>query len=126
MVLPNRSLCPAEPSLQWVPLVSVPHLLVRTPCVHTLRYYAQLGLPIALPGFLRSSLVTQYLVPPLSFVSRFHGSPGRLEFSYPLPGLLFFVSTPHLLTTAKETMGSPKFPSYPRRYMPRSQTPVES
>ena len=26
----------------------------------------------------------------------------------------------------KETGGSPKFPSYPWRYMPRSQTPVES
>ena len=53
------------------------------------RYYAQLGLPIALPEFLRLSLVTQYLVPPLLFVSRLHGSPGRLEFSCPLPGLLF-------------------------------------
>jgi hypothetical protein len=50
--------------------------------IHTLRYYAQLGLPIALPGLLRLSLVTQYLVSPLSFVSRLHGSP--VGWSFPI------------------------------------------
>ena len=48
------------------------------------------------------------------------------KLSHPPPGLWFSVSTPHLLTDDKEAIGSPKFPSYPRKYMPRSKTPVVS
>ena len=36
------------------------------------------------------------------------------------------VTRPQIPSRCKETMGSPKFPSYPLRYMPRSQTPVVS
>jgi hypothetical protein len=56
----NRTLCPASPSLQWVPWASVPHL-------H--RYYARLRLPAALLRVLRSSLVPRYLACSLLFVS---------------------------------------------------------
>ena len=87
---PSRTLCPASPSLQWVPWASVPHLPGSTAQHSNHRYYAPLRLPIALFGFLRSSLVTRYLA------------------------------------SRKETMGSPKFPSYPFGYMPCSQTPVVS
>jgi hypothetical protein len=48
---PSRTLCPASPSLQWVPWASVPHL-------H--RYYAPLRLPTAHLEVLRSSLVPRY------------------------------------------------------------------
>ena len=49
---PSRpTLCPAVPSLQWVPWVAVPHLL---------RYYAPLRLPPAPLGSLRLSLASRY------------------------------------------------------------------
>ena len=48
---PSRTLCPASPSLGWVPWASVPHL-------H--RYYAPLRLPTAHLEVLRSSLVPRY------------------------------------------------------------------
>ena len=38
----------------------------------------------------------------------------------------FWSPGPPVRQLRKETEGSPKFPSYPWRYMPRSQTPVES
>jgi hypothetical protein len=89
------------------------------------RYYAPLRLPIAPLGFLRFSLVTRYLALSTSFVSRLRLAGGQ-ENSLPAPGLLFrqYPSSSGFL--CKETIGSPKFPSRPFRYMPRSQTPVVS
>ena len=63
---------------------------------------------------------------PLWFVSRLSRLTGQAGLSCLAPGLLFSVSTPHLLTYRKETVGSPKFPSCPLQCMPRSQTPVVS
>ncbi len=70
LVVPlNRTLCPASPSLQWVPWALVPHLhgTDAVCCFATgvnlyLRYYASLRLPIARLGFLHSSLVPRYLL----------------------------------------------------------------
>src|SRR5262245_4371121 len=50
---PNRTVCPASPSLPWVPWALVPHLL---------RYYAPLRLPPVRLGSLRFSLAPRYLV----------------------------------------------------------------
>jgi hypothetical protein len=53
----NRTLCPASPSLQWVPWVSVPHLIgLGIHCNHGPRYYDPLRLPNAHLRFVRSSL----------------------------------------------------------------------
>ena len=52
----NKTLCPASPSLQWVPWASVPHLPGQD--INTLdhRYYDPLRLPNARLGVVRSSL----------------------------------------------------------------------
>jgi hypothetical protein len=50
------SLCPASPSLQWVPGTSVPHLPGSGPEAPSLRYYEPLRLPIARLGVVRCSL----------------------------------------------------------------------
>src|SRR5207302_2107690 len=47
----RKTLCPALPSLQWVPWVSVPHLP---------RYYAPLRLPPARLGSLHSTFASRY------------------------------------------------------------------
>src|SRR5262245_25255385 len=57
---PNRTVCPASPSLPWVPWALVPHLL---------RYYAPLRLPPVRLGSLRFSLARRYLVCFLSLCS---------------------------------------------------------
>jgi hypothetical protein len=129
----SRSLCPASPSLQWVLWASVPHLPVRTPSVafatgaYTYLAVLRSARTAHRPSWV-PSLVARHPVPCLSSFVCVPSSrlADRLELSYPLPGLLFPVSTPSLLTYAKETMGSPRFPNYPRRCMPRSQTPVVS
>ena len=54
------------------------------------------------------------------FVSRLSRRADGWESSRLVPGLLFIVSTPLLLTYDKETMGAPKFPSCPFECMPRS------
>jgi hypothetical protein len=53
------------------------------------------------------------------------GSLSELELSRTTPGDCFR-SVPLSLTFGKEAMSSPRFPSYPHRHRPRSQTPVVS
>ena len=109
-----RSVCPASPSLQWVPWASVPHLP---------RYCAPLRLP-AIPleslrlRSLRNTLFASSLcVPHGSFMAGSSPStPGLLVSRYPCSSG----------SADKETTGSPKFPSSPSDAMPRSQTPVGS
>jgi hypothetical protein len=111
---PSRTVCPASPSLQWVAWASLPHLP---------RYYAPLRLPPARLEPLRLSLASRYLACFGRFVVSLQGScAGRS----PRARQGFWSSGPPFRELHKETGGSPKFPSYPWRYMPRSQTPVES
>jgi hypothetical protein len=123
----NRTLCPASPSLQWVPWVSVPHL-------------PELDFSLANSSVLCSATTANSpsRVPSLSLVPRY---PAFSSFFFSCPvflGSLFGLefpcqrlgsclsSVPLLLTYGKETIGSPKFPRCPRKHMPRSQTPVVS
>src|SRR5215210_2759957 len=112
---PSRTVCPASPSLQWVPWASVPHLL---------RYCAPLRLPAIRLGSLRLRSLPNTLsasslcVPCGSFMG---GS------SPPTPGLLFNRYPSSSGGPNKEIAGSPKFPSFPSDDMLRSpQTPVVS
>ncbi len=91
------------------------------------RYYAPLRLPLALPGSLRLSLASRYLVCLPAFVSpALHGTRRRVG-SNPAAPRALGPPVPLLFRLLnKETNGSPKFPSYPFEYMPRSQTPVVS
>ena len=112
---PSRTVCPASPSLQWVPWALVPHLP---------RYCAPLRLPPiplrslrlrSLPNTLSASSVC---VPCGSFMGG--SSPST-------PGLLINRYPSSSGSGDKETGGSPKFPSFPSDDMPRSlQTPVAS
>ena len=107
-------LCPTAPSLPWVAWASLPHL-------H--RYYAPLRLP---PCPSRGpSLVARSPIPCLlpSFVVSLTGS---WSGGSPQPRQGLWSPGPPLRDYVKETGGSPKFPSYPYDYMPRSQTPVVS
>ena len=90
------------------------------------RYYVPLRLPHAPLGSLRITLAPRYLARLLSLCPRHSGladpteayrsTPGLLVSRYPLSSGIF----------SKETYGSPKFPSRPYEYMPRSRTPVVS
>ena len=90
----NHSICPASPSLQWVPWALVPHLLSQVFLSPDLRYYAPLRLPSALLGSLRFWLsLPDTLTCFPSFVSRFRlaawvgslpASPRLLVNQYPL------------------------------------------
>ncbi len=62
---PRETLCPALPSLQWVPWVAVPHLP---------RYYAPLRLPPARLGSLRLALASRYRACFMTFVVSPSGS----------------------------------------------------
>ena len=108
------SLCPASPSLQWVPWVAVPHLP---------RYYAPLRLPPAHLGSLRWSLASRYRACFMVFVVS-HRAHGLVEAPRSRQGL--WSPGPPFRELCSETGGSPKFPSYPSEDMPRSQTPVVS
>jgi hypothetical protein len=108
------SLCPASPSLQWVPWVAVPHLP---------RYYAPLRLPPAHLGSLRLSLASRYRACFTVFVVS-HRAHGLVEAPRSRQGL--WSPGPPFREFCSETGGSPKFPSYPSEDMPRSQTPVVS
>ena len=110
---PSRTVCPASPSLPWVPWASVPHAL---------RYCAPLRLPALPLGSLRvrslpNTLSASSLCVPhgsLMFGSS-PSTPGLLVTRYPF-------SSGHI---HKEITGSPKFPSFPSDDMLRSlQTPV--
>ena len=90
------------------------------------RYYDPLRLPDVHLGFLRSSLVTQYLECFLLFVAfcQFADSllSGKLlnnARTYCSPGLSLSSGG-----FSKETSGSPEFPDYPCEHMTWSQTPV--
>jgi len=52
----SPTLCPASPSLQWVPGTGVPHLPDWVPLGSSLRYYDPLRLPIVRLGGVRFSL----------------------------------------------------------------------
>jgi hypothetical protein len=112
---PSRTVCPASPSLRWVPWALVPHLP---------RYCAPLRLPPVRFGSLRFRSLPNTLsassvcVPCGSLVV---GS------SPPTPGLLVSRYPCSSGISDKETVGSPKFPSFPCDDMLRSlQTPVVS
>jgi hypothetical protein len=66
----SRTLCPASPSLQWVPCASVPHLHGTDYHFTYPRYYDPLRLPTARLGFLRFRSTPDTLHSPLLFVSR--------------------------------------------------------
>jgi hypothetical protein len=56
-IVPSRkTLCPASPSLQWVPGTPVPHLTDQELMAPSHRYYDPLRLPNALLGVVWSSL----------------------------------------------------------------------
>jgi hypothetical protein len=87
----SRTLYPASPSLQWVPWVSVPHLL-RLNLGSSSRYYAPLRLPTAPLVVLRLSLVPRYLACFLWFRVSVAGSledgsgqPSARAFGHPVP-----------------------------------------
>ncbi len=86
----------------------------------TLRRYDCHYVPL---GSLRVSLASRYL-------ACFHGSCipyGLVTWSKrPVHARAFGHPVPHSGHVVKETGGSPTFPSYPSRHMPRSQTPVVS
>ena len=93
------------------------------------RYYVPLRLPKALLRFVRSSLSSPDTLPaPLVCVSysyrktRWGPDAGR----YSAGGLSSTERLPLYRIPYKETVGSPKFPSYPFENMPWSQTPVVS
>ncbi len=115
---PSRTLCPASPSLKWVPWTSVPHLTGQK-TDH--RYYCQLRLPNARLGFVRCSLsAPDTLVAPLLSLTGQDRAflPSARTLPHWLTGAL------DRITFAKETFGSPKFTGYPLDCMPCSQTPV--
>jgi hypothetical protein len=116
-VVPSgRTLCPASPSLQWVPWTSVPHL-PDPGCFRDHWYYDRLRLPDALLTALRLSLALRYHACFLaSLVVARKRITDALDFVPPVSIRLFCM----------ETSGSPKFPSYPFACMPCSQTPVVS
>src|SRR5574341_2163396 len=122
---PNRTVCPASPSLQWAPWAAVPHLLGRWLTATDLRYYAPLRLPSAPLGSLRflGSLPDTLSAPLLCVPLPVRGLPGA---ACPRQGS-WSAGTPALPACSdKESEGSPKFPSSPCEPMPRSQTPVGS
>jgi hypothetical protein len=75
------SLCPASPSLQWVPGTAVPHLLGQELVAPSHRYSGPLRLPMACLGVVRFSLSSPDTLHHSSlFVSLLHkGSPERRE-----------------------------------------------
>jgi hypothetical protein len=112
---PSQTVCPASPSLQWVPWASVPHLP---------RYCAPLRLPAVHLGSLRFRSLPNTLS--ASSVCVPCGSLG-VGSAPPTPGLLVSRYPCSSGTVDKETDGSPKFPSFPSDDMLRSpQTPVVS
>ena len=102
-----------SPSLPWVPWVSVPHVL---------RYYSRLRLPTVHSGrFARRSLPAPCCCPfglyPL-FKARSPWGNAR-----PAPGPCGKPVAPAPAVYGREVVGSPKFPSCPYAYMPRSYRP---
>jgi len=116
-VVPSgRTLCPASPSLEWVPWTSVPHL-PDPGCYRDHRYYDRLRLPDARLAPLHLSPALRYHACFLvSLVGMRKRIADALDFDPPVSGRPF----------SMETSGSPKFPSYPFVCMPCSQTPVVS
>jgi hypothetical protein len=88
------------------------------------RYYAQLRLPAAPLGSLRSSLAPRYL----ACFLRLCPVVGSLAAgsALPAPGLLVSRYPCSSGVSDKETVGSLQFPSSPYECMPRSQPPVVS
>ena len=124
----SRTLCPASPSLQWVLCASVPHLhstsalcaltvgtMIRCDCQSP---FSELFFPFFSDTLQAPSLVC---VPSLS--ARWTGWKRLPSFAR---ALVFRQYPSSSDVHFKEVIGSPKFPSYPRRYMPRSKTPVVS
>ena len=88
----NRTLCPASPSLQWVPWVSVPHLAgLGIHCNHGPRYYDPLRLPNVHLRFVRSSLSSPDTLyrPSLLFVSLLEQTRWWAELSSSTPGFRY-------------------------------------
>jgi hypothetical protein len=112
----GRTLCPASPSLQWVPWTSVPHL-PGPECFRSHRYYDRLRLPDAHLTALSLSVALRYHA--CSQVSLL-GERERIAEA------MDFVPPVSVRPFSMETSGSPKFPSYPFMCMPCSQTPVVS
>ena len=123
----RKTLYPASPSLKWVPGTLVPHLLGQVCTTPGLRYYDSLRLPMAHLGGVRFSLsFPDTLYHASFFVSlSLKGSCERRTLPLHAGSLHLWSALLHLIVR-KETIGSPKFPSHPCRYMPRSQTPVVS
>ena len=88
----RRTLYPASPSLQWVPWVSVPHLLRMNRAASSSRYSVPLRLPSAPLVVLRLALVPRYRACFLRFRVSVAGSldggsgpPSARAFGRPLP-----------------------------------------
>ena len=121
---PSCAFCPVSPSRPWVPWASVPHLPALRCVPADPRSYAPLRLPPAPLGALRLPLALRYLACflPLCSVSGSLTAGSRA----PAPGLLFTRYPSSSGNLCQEADGSPKFPSHPCEYLPRSQTPVVS
>ena len=116
----SRTLCPASPSLQWVPWASVPHLP---------RYDDPLRLPRAHLGVVRFSLSSPATLHRSSFLCPFSAERARVRgWSFlSTPGVFYHHGRrSSFLTLHKETIGSPTFPGSPHEHMLWSQTPVVS
>jgi hypothetical protein len=121
IVPPDTSLSPASPSLQWVPWVSVPHLL---------------GFSCSLPSVLCSAKTT---VAPSRIASHARSRPDTLyppcvlrpsgrcrRCAVPARRLALLVLRRASPVSAQGDHGPLEFPGYPCAYMPRSRTPVVS
>ena len=117
----RKTLCPASPSLQWVPWAnSSPPSRFR--CCWNRRYYDPLRLPNVYLRIVRSSLSDPDT---LRCSSHSYLIAGHESFSA-MPGFYRFFAgrTHHTDICARRSFGSPQFPSYPFEHMPWSKTPV--
>jgi hypothetical protein len=112
---PSRTVCPASPSLPWVPWASVPHL-------------PRSRAPLRLPALPLGSLRVRSLPNTLSAPSLCVPCGSCMAGSSPCtPGLLVNRYPSSSGIPNKERAGSPTFPSFPSDDMLRpSQTPVVS
>jgi hypothetical protein len=124
LIFPSgKTLCPASPSLQWVPWVSVPHLP---------------GLPTARPSVLCSAKTTAcsvsvcfacYARAPIPCVSALWFAPrdaGRCAVTRSALGRCLYLRRASSRCAPQGDCGPLEFPGYPCAYMPRSRTPVVS
>jgi hypothetical protein len=129
-IFPSRlTLCPASPSLKWVPRAAVPHPIGPNYHCSDHRYYDLLRLPDARHGFVRSSLSTpDTLYRPSLALCLPHFVRDSFEGGTFPPNariLPYGWFSLYLLFTRKH-LDLPSSRATPFEYMPWSQTPVVS